>query len=789
MNEIQSKPIGYMQRLKAAGDVLLTGKLPNPLASEPADRSRAALVLELNNWCVEERAFWKPIYDRIRQEQKFAAGKQWEGQKLTTDGKEDYIGDVVQQMVNRKTAGLYAKNPSPEACLRDRLNYEFWDGKHETIENCKALVKELAPQAMQAHEAEQAGQPVQPPPPQMVADLDKANAILQDFQRGLDEKARLQKVADTGEKLIKQQWDSQSPNILVTAKQAVTRIITSRVAFIKVMYQRDDQPLATESANGMEFGERMAALQSRLRALQEQNIPIDDARHAEAELLQQSVQKEIADLQSAASEPADEGIILDWLKATSVIIDRRCTCLKEFVGAHRVAHEQMMTVEECEAVYKVNLRDSGAKFYSKSGDAWTTEDRTDYQNDDKGEQNKKLGKQKVCVWTIEDKDTGLVHVICDGVKDFLKEPAENEPSVNRFWSIVPMVFNAQEVEENDPQEDTTIYPRSDVRLMMPMQLNINTAGEEKRKHRSANRPAWVGVKSKFASTAGQNDLERLAKPRVAHDVFMLESLEDGQKISDYIQALPKQEFDQNLYDNAQDSQAMMLATGQQPSDLGTQRPDEKATGQNIAAQSRAAIEASNIDDLNLGFSTVAQMCWEMLVQEMPQATVKKLVGRGAVWPELNRKAIAESIYLKIEAGSMGRPNQQAELQKIEVLDKPIREMFQAMGKSPEPWLKHVMKVMDANIDVDALLADAAVQAPPAPAPAEAQRPPSVSISANLKDLPPEEQDQAVKKYYGLQPAPPMSRIINKVGHGKAIDAHHQNNMPPEPPSGSGQPPQ
>ncbi len=137
---------------------------------------------------------------------------------------------------------------------------------------------------------------------------------------------------------------------------------------------------------------------------------------------------------------------------------------------------------------------------------------------------------------------------------------------------------------------------------------------------------------------------------------------------------------------------------------------------------------------------------------------------------------------------MGRPNQQAELQKIEVLDKPIREMFQAMGKSPEPWLKHVMKVMDANIDVDALLADAAVQAPPAPAPAEAQRPPSVSISANLKDLPPEEQDQAVKKYYGLQPAPPMSRILTKVGHGKAVDAHHQNNLPPEPVEGSNTPP-
>jgi hypothetical protein len=794
MTELEPKPMGFVDRAKSAAGVLLTGKLPNPLAGEPKDKSRAALVKELNDWCLDERAFWKPIFDRIRQEQKFAAGNQWENQKLNTGSKEDYVGDVVQQMVNRKTASLYSKNPTPEAVIRDRLNYQFWDENHQTIANCRALIAQVAPQALAAHSAEQAGQPVPPPPPQMIQDLEQAKQILSDYQRGMAEKARLKKVAATGEKLIKQQWDSQSPDILIMAKQAVTRIITSRVAYIKVLYKRDMENQPTETANRMELDEKLASLTAQLKALEAENLAPDDAKITEIKMLQASITEELQELGEAKELPINEGLVLDWLSATSVIIDRRCTCLKEFIGAHRIAHEMMMTVEEVESIYKISLRDSGAKFYNATGEGWTAGDRPDYHKDESSEGKKRLGKQKVCVWQIQDKDSGMLYTVCDGVKDFLVEPDDNDPSVNRFWSIVPITFNCQEVEINYPEEDCTIYPRSDVRLMMPMQMNINQAGQDKRKHRAANRPAWIGVKSKFASTGGQNDLDKLSKPRNGHDVLMLENLVPGEKISDYLQPLPKQPFDENLYDNGADSQAMMLATGQQPSDMGAQRPDEKATGQNIAAASRAASEQSNIDDLNFAFSALAQMSWEMLVQEMPLATVQKLVGVGATWPEVSQKEIAEAIYFQIEAGSMGRPNQQSEIQKFSVLGPQILQMLQLMGKSPEPLLRLAFKIYDANIDLDALLADATVQAPPAPQ-GEQQKPPSVSISANLKDLPPEEQDQAIKKFYGLQPAPPESRIINKIGHAKAVDAHTDNansalpgvkNTPP-PPAGVGQP--
>ncbi|MDE2098696.1 MAG: hypothetical protein KGL39_15690 [Patescibacteria group bacterium] len=767
--------LGVLSRVKAAGKVLLTGKQPNPapLSQPPRDRSRANLVTELNDWVIEERKFWKPVFDRIRQEQKFAAGQQWINSKKNANEHEDYVGDMVQQLVNRKTAALYSKNPSPEAVIRERMDFTVWDGNQATIEACKQLIGQVAPAALQAHQAELQGQAVPPPPPQMQQELQQAQAILEDYNQGMQAKAMLEKVAATGEKLIKQQLDAQSPDTLICAKQAVSQVITSRVGYVKVIYKRDMETVPTETANVDDFDEKLEALRARLHQLEHDTTSPDDAQVAEAKLLRQSIADQEAQMQQMQEVPSDEGVVLDWLSATSVIIDRRCKCLKEFIGAHRIAHEILMTVGECEARFNVSLRDSGAKLYSETPGGWASQDRSDYENDDKGNAQKRA-QQKVCVWLIEDKDTGMRYVLCDGVKDFLKEPETNEPEVNRFWSIVAITFNAQVIETNDPDNDVTIYPRSDVRLMMPMQVNVNVAGNEKRKHRAANRPAWVGVKSKFASAGGISDLERLARPRDAHDVFMLENLQPGEKIEDYLQPLPKQPFDQNLYDNAADTQAMMQATGMQASDIGEQRPDEKATGQNIAAQARATSESSNIDDLNFALGAVVQMMWEMLVQEMPLAEVQKRVGRGAVWPEISRQQIAEAIFFRIEAGSMGRPNQAAELQKIQVLGPQIMALLQQLGKSPEPLLKLILKTWDANIDLDELLKDAQVLPPPQP-PAEQPKPPSLALSMNFKDAPPEVQPQ-IEEAFGFKPAPAASHVLNKVGLDKAVESAHHNKV-------------
>lgn len=716
---ISNAPMGMMDRLKAAGSVVLTGKVPNPLASEPKDRSRSALVQEWTKRCHEAETFWQPIYDRIAQEQEFAAGKQWpEDYQCKGDSLEPFVADRIQQMLNRNTASTYAKNPTPEAKQAERMLFTVWDESQESLAGARAILEGAQPILQQAAAARLAGVEIPPPPPELQQAID----IVEDYTQGMAEKAMKTKIAKTASLLIAQQWRSQSPEFLASMKQLVTQIFAARVGYVKVMYRRasatpgnfgethpqplqgGELPLPAESANLPV--DQLAELRQRLEAMSEPGFDMDSPEAGEIKAIIQSMAESL-NRESLQREPRtdgtehdateDEGMVYDFLGPTSVLIDPKCTCLREFVGAKWIAHKLVKPARWWEKTFDVNLRDSGAVAYTEDGCATSAEAAI---NDDKAEQ--------LCGgWEIQDKETGLCYVVCDGVKDFLKEPYENEPKVARFWSIVPLTFNVQSVQKNDPKKDVTIYPRSHVRLAMPMQININTAGEGLREHRVAARPYKVGVKSKFED----NDLSKLNAPRSAHDCILLNNLNPGEKIDDFFQDGPVPDFHPELYATGPDDQALMLATGVQPANLGAQNPDETATGQSIAEGSRISVDNSNTGEIDFGLSTLAQMTFEMLIQEMDEEQVKRKVGRGAIWPRLSIEDVRNEIFLQIEAGSSGRPNQSQEINNFKILGPLLQELMVSSGKSLEPLIKDAARRLNDKVDVDDYLKPAQVQAP------------------------------------------------------------------------------
>jgi hypothetical protein len=96
------------------------------------------------------------------------------------------------------------------------------------------------------------------------------------------------------------------------------------------------------------------------------------------------------------------------------------------------------------------------------------------------------------------------------------------------------------------------------------------------------------------------------------------------------------------------------------------------------------------------------------------------------------------------------------------------------GKDLEPLIKEGVRRLGDKLDVDEFLKPAQIVAPPTPEP-PMQKPPSLAMSLNVADLPPEEQEQAVQQF-GIKPAPPASRLINKIGHKAAVDAAHANTL-------------
>ena len=685
METIESPKLGFVDRIKESADADDIGRRVNPLAEEPKEGDGGELVKMWQDRIISAREFWTPTFKRIKEEQAFAAGKQW------PDGSQEwfsekYVGDRIQQMLNRLAASRYAKNPKTAATVRERMNFEVWDESQESLAGAQAILQAAAPILEQAAQAAAMGlAPAAPPPPE----IEMAQAIVRDYEQGMAEKALYAKVARTAALLVQTQWDNQTPEFIVSMKSLVTRVDTSRVGYIKVSYRRDEKPREPmQNAKIVDLQARMQTLKSQLEKIKDGEIEADSAEADETALLLKRVTEEL----SVEDKPEfdDEGPVDDFLTATSVIIDPATRSLKEFIGAAWICHEMVMDIADAEAAYGISLFDVGAVLYDEYGPqasgAQSPRDRA------------ATHCKKVCVWHVEDKKTGMCLVLIDGVRHFIKEPYVNLPKVKRFWSIVPLTYNVTEVETNDPENDVTCYGKSTVRRVMPMQVNINSKGEEFRQTLIANRPGWVHDKSKVMD----NDLLALNAPRSSHSSIGLSGMNGG-KVTDFISARPVQPIDPMLYDPSNDDQAMLLAGGVQSSNMGNQNPGETATGQAIAEGSRISVDESNTADLDYCLGMVAQMHWEMSLQEMSTELVKKKVGRGAVFPDIAKDKFATDIFIEIEAGSSGKPNAALEIAKAEKIGPLLVGLLQSTGRSIEPIIKLYARLLDSSIDVDEIL--------------------------------------------------------------------------------------
>ena len=121
-----------------------------------------------------------------------------------------------------------------------------------------------------------------------------------------------------------------------------------------------------------------------------------------------------------------------------------------------------------------------------------------------------------------------------------------------------------------------------------------------------------------------------------------------------------------------------------------------ATETSIAQSSQSSATQSNVDDLDDMLTLLARSAGQILFKETSLPTVEKIVGDGAVWPEMTMEDIASEIYLQIEAGSTGRPNQAQEIQNAERIF-PL--LMQIPGIDPE-WLgRELIKRLDDRIDL------------------------------------------------------------------------------------------
>ena len=638
------------------------------LDRDPPDlpESRKQLVTDWSSKIKRGKKYWQPIFDRMKTDQDFAAGYQW-----SKEEKDDrYTANLTLRIISQRVAFFYAKNPKFDVRRRQRIMNTVWDGDQSTLMALQQAAGQISQQVamgvmdpMMAQQAQQSAMP-----------------IIQDAARVKQQEEQLSKIGKTLELLFRSNVEQATHDFKQMMKMTVRRASTTGVGYVKLGFERVMQKKP-------DIEQRVADISNRLSTLERISADLHDDQTDENGPETEQLRLMLNDLSSQMQVVVREGLTFDYPMSTAIIPDPKLISLREFLGADWVAEEYILSPNDVKEIYEVDV---GKQFNAYKGidDSVSVTSRGGFTvlQDKTSKTDMREGNdgRSCCVWEVYNRKDGLVYTLCDGYPDFLREPSSPEVYTDRFWPWFVLTLN-------EIDHETMVFPPSDVKLIRDMQMDYNRGRQGVREHRRAARPKTVVA----AGMVDTEDLEKLSN-HPDNAIIELNGLQPGQKVDDLLQAFRGPPLDPNLYEVEQVFTDMMRVSGIQDANIGATSGSPSATQSNIAEASRATAMGSNIDDIDDMLSGIARTGSQILLQECSVDTVKRIVGEGAVWPDMSRQQVSDELWLQIEAGSTGRPNQAQEIANAERLF-PL--LLQIPGIKPEWLAKELIKRLDDKMDI------------------------------------------------------------------------------------------
>lgn len=664
---------------------LATAPAAEPDETVPEDIRK--LVQKLQRQVRADKKHHEKAFERMRRDMFVAVhGRepQWSA--------DNYKANIAGRHVRMKTNALYAKNPKFIARRKRRIEYKIWNGDQQQLLLAMQNVQQAAMMQAQPPMLDEMGMPMQPALPPGFAE---AQALIADFQQGYAREQQLKKFGQTLEVLMEHAANEQNPLDLKTAmKRLVRRACATGVGYVEIDFQREMGPASETLAKLNDARTRLAHLERLQQEAAEGEITEVDAEMAELRL----------SVEALMNEPEivlREGLVYDYPQSTRVIPDRNCKSLVGFIGACHVTIERTYSVDEVREIFGVDVTGAFTPYTGdkKRGDGAAR----DMMDDEAGQGELSLGdtsqasrQQFVCVWKIYDRPSGLVYWIADGHDKPLRDPAPPSVFVPDFWPVYALTFN-------DVESEDELFPPSDVTLLLDQQREINRSRQGQREHREAARPRWVYGRGAI----DEADIPALKRARPFDAVGL--NIAPGQKVGDIFDAIKVPGVDPNLYETNQFFTDMQLTVGTSPARLGG-LAKATATESAIAESSASEDDQSGIDDLDAFLTMVARASSQVLMREMSGEQVVNIVGPGAVWPglmddtgmapqfpALSDVDIVNEVWLEIQAGSSGKPNQAIEIRNW----KEMLPFLLQMGSIPPTWLaRETIRRLDDRIDLN-----------------------------------------------------------------------------------------
>ena len=608
----------------------------------------------------DDRKKAEGAFKTMRADIRFARGLQWNGQKDLDDAR--YVCNLVLKSLNNGVSLLYAKNPECESFRRDRLDFELWDGKMESLIQAQTAFTQ----------AVTTGQPPNP----------LAIQLLQDYSQGEMWRDLVDRVGKTVRFTFQYMMDSLQPSFKIQMKQLVRRVKTTGVGYVKINFDDGfNQSLSTSETEStiVDRTKRMKHIAAKF--LRDELT----AESPELDIFAQLGNSIEESVKSGDTKNINQRITFDFLPATSVIVDSNCRQLKGFVGAHHMAIEFVYDLDYVNAYFEADIKGDDIKAYNPKGG----EQMSSSMDNSASTSAEDPKKKKCCVWEVYDLDSKTMFYIVDGYKLFLQKPQPAIPDLNHFFPVIALTFNDVETDPGE-EEECQFYPPSDVTLMRSPQKEWNRTREALRSHRIANTPCYMTGKGWMTP----DDKDKINNHEDSA-VIELEGAQIGTDVSRLLASFPHTPINPQLYDTTPLSQDIQYSSGSQEADLGRPSPKVTATGATIAEQAKNSVAASNIDDLDDFLSELAEMGGEIIMRYFNIDTVKRVAGRGAVLPQQEREDFLNEIMLTVKAASSGRPNKAINVSTFQ----QIAPLLIQAGANPVGVVTEGVRVLDDRLDI------------------------------------------------------------------------------------------
>jgi len=623
------------------------------------DPARAANVRRWIARIKADKAHWESDFKRIRKDQDWA----YYGCDPTVWSPDDlYTVNVVQRHLNQTVAALYARNPRVQVKRKPRLDFILWDERAETLQAALQSVAQAQQAGMVAQQALATGMAPDPMAMQATQPDPNAVALLEEVQEVQNRRRMVDKIGKTLEILFGHYTAEQSQNFKDQLKQLVRRTKTCGVGYIELGFQRLFEKRPEIQAKIDDVTKQIQTIERISADVADGELQGDD--HADLDELKAAVEE----LQSQATVLAREGVIFDFPRTCEIIPDKRTRQIKGWIGTQHLTREMHLSTDEVKEVYGIDV-----------GKAYVAYDAADNQ---KVRVTEDKDGGLACVWRVQDKATGTTFTLIDGYPDFVKGPESMDVKIERFFTIIALTLN-------DAEHDDKVFPRSDVTMLRHPQDEINRAGQGLLEHRRANKP-------KYLAGAGVEDadLEKIATGP-AHSISKVQALQPNQKAEDLVTAVKHAPIDPAVYNTQPMLDDINRTVGASEATTFGVAGDSTATGESIAESARTLSQSSNVDDLDGFLSEVARAFSQIALMELSAETVKKIAGRGAVWPEFSREEIADEILMDVKAGSSGRPNKAQELASME-RGMPYLQVLP--GINPRPLAERYFDLLDLDLE-------------------------------------------------------------------------------------------